>query len=735
MPSFFVEQGLPDKQEIPETVPRVKDLTKFWLTGQRPASEKSNDIQHVKSCVYEGASDAAELSVNTRSHRHGQRTTENHTAEAIVDARNLVQLLPNRSSKPASLGTLSSSPALCRASLRSQAKSMQSRTDALSTTSPLSRCVNVSLSSHPLVGVPLKQPGTSEDIVKLGRILDQGRAHQGRNLHTAGTHRGWVGIIAIVGFGQAHSHLAGQELCERKSPKAGKTLVMPRNHPLDSLKRIVTFKPFLLQSAASSSGPFDVSLLRARPGVSWCALMLAAARAPLARKGKMRNAGGSASHIAVIAVKSEAAHASNAPELLGVCMTPDMIAVGLAYFAHGALGLAALAKPYLMKDVLGLSPSEASLLLSMTYWPWVLKPVWGFIADAFPLLGSRRRSYLLFSGMISATGWFTLGSGLYGESVGAAMLFLTLGNLGMAFSDAVVDGLVVEKTRQDDSLMGNLQSYSWGCRSMGAIFSAYFSGALVESWGVNQVLAATAALPLLVALTTILLDEPSTQLKSRHSVTWEDLMSQATLVWKAIQTREILLPVTFMTAWQASPSSGSAMFYFFTNELHFTPELLGRSQLSGAIASLAGIILYSKFFASVPIKDYLLKVNITAVLVGLLPLLLVTRMNLSLGLPDQVFVIGDDVVQTVAGELAHMPILVLAARLCPAGVEATFFALLMSALNLSGLVASAVGAGLTDMLHVTESNFNNLFWLVLLCNMSALLPLLLLCRFVPGSFK
>jgi len=145
---------------------------------------------------------------------------------------------------------------------------------------------------------------------------------------------------------------------------------------------------------------------------------------------------------------------------------------------------------------------------------------------------------------------------------------------------------------------------------------------------VNQVFAATAALPLLVALTTILLDEPSTQLKSRHSVTWEDLMSQATLVWKAIQTREILLPVTFMTAWQASPSSGSAMFYFFTNELHFTPELLGRSQLSGAIASLVGIILYSKFFASVPIKDYLLKVNITAVLVGLLPLLLVTRMNL-----------------------------------------------------------------------------------------------------------
>jgi hypothetical protein len=30
------------------------------------------------------------------------------------------------------------------------------------------------------------------------------------------------------------------------------------------------------------------------------------------------------------------------------------------------------------------------------------------------------------------------------------------------------------------------------------------------------------------------------------------------------------------------------MFYFYTNELHFTPEFLGRVRLAGSIASLAG---------------------------------------------------------------------------------------------------------------------------------------------------
>lgn len=38
-----------------------------------------------------------------------------------------------------------------------------------------------------------------------------------------------------------------------------------------------------------------------------------------------------------------------------------------------------------------------------------------------------------------------------------------------------------------------------------------------------------------------------------------------------------------------------------------------------------------------------------------------------------------------------MPVLVLAARLCPPGIEATLFALLMSVLNLAGVVAHELG--------------------------------------------
>lgn len=48
----------------------------------------------------------------------------------------------------------------------------------------------------------------------------------------------------------------------------------------------------------------------------------------------------------------------------------------------------------------------------------------------------------------------------------------------------------------------------------------------------------------------------------------------------------LLLPSPRCT--QATPTADTAMFYFYTNELHFTPEFLGRVRLAGSFASLAG---------------------------------------------------------------------------------------------------------------------------------------------------
>lgn len=87
---------------------------------------------------------------------------------------------------------------------------------------------------------------------------------------------------------------------------------------------------------------------------------------------------------------------------------------------------------------------------------------------------------------------------------------------------------------------------------------------------------------------------------------------------------------------------------------------------------------------------------------------------------------------SVANRLANvmqasfMPVLVLAARLCPEGMEATLFATLMSVSNGGSVLGGLFGAGLTQVLGITKDRFDNLALLIIICNLSSLLPLPLL---------
>lgn len=52
----------------------------------------------------------------------------------------------------------------------------------------------------------------------------------------------------------------------------------------------------------------------------------------------------------------------------------------------------------------------------------------------------------------------------------------------------VVDSMVVERARgESQSTSGSLQSLCWGSSAFGGIVSAYFSGSLVDTYGVRHV--------------------------------------------------------------------------------------------------------------------------------------------------------------------------------------------------------------------------------------------------------
>jgi folate/biopterin transporter len=306
---------------------------------------------------------------------------------------------------------------------------------------------------------------------------------------------------------------------------------------------------------------------------------------------------------------------------------------------------------------------------------------------------------------------------------------LILSSACIAVSDVVADGIVVTRTRKESAdnpaLAGSLQSLCWGSSAFGALLAALFSGSLIESVGNRGVFGLTAVLPLLVALIAIGVDEEKVVTEGSTTANFlSGAQTQAETLWGALQQQAIWRPALFLFLWQATPSPGAAFFYFMTDDLHLGPEFMGRIQLVGAATSLVGVWLYQQFFSNVNIKNLLFWSTIISFPLGLIPLLLITHTNQALGIPDTALIYGDDVFSSALGQITFMPTLVLAARLCPPGVEAVLFATLMSSFNGAGTLGTELGAALTKLLGVTETNFDNLGLLTVICNVSSLFPLL-----------
>lgn len=152
----------------------------------------------------------------------------------------------------------------------------------------------------------------------------------------------------------------------------------------------------------------------------------------------------------------------------------------------------------------------------------------------------------------------------------------------------------------------------------------------------------------------------------------------------------------------------------------------------GSVGSLLGVLLYQNFLKDYSFRGLLFWSQLLSSFTGILDVILVLRLNLSFGMPDHLFVVFDESVSQMIGRVKWMPLLVLSSKLCPCGIEGTFFALLMS-IDHAGMLASSWGGGLLlQVLKVSRSEFSNLWVSILIRSLLRLLPLALL-YLVPKS--
>jgi MFS family permease len=356
----------------------------------------------------------------------------------------------------------------------------------------------------------------------------------------------------------------------------------------------------------------------------------------------------------------------------------------VVYFAQGMYDLPTQILTLTMKDRFGLSAGQTATFFLIVTVPWFIKPVYGLISDFVPLFGRRRKSYLMLTSGLAAASGLTLA--LMGDhSYRMLAVFVTLMGLGLAFTDVLVDALMVEAGRPL-GLTGAFQSIQWAAIYGASIFVGIVGGYFAARRNVHATFALAAFFPLL-SLTMGFLFIREAPARADAAA----FRRTAAAIREALGARNVWVVAGFILFWNFSPSFGPAFFYYQTDSLKFSQQFIGMLLSFGAMGSIAGAIFYAPLSRRVPLRTIIVY-SIGVAVAGTLTYL-VYRGPVSAVVIDTTF--------GCIGMITQLAFLDLAAKACPRRVEATFFALLMSVSNLGTKGSQITGGYLYDWLGFT----------------------------------
>jgi len=454
--------------------------------------------------------------------------------------------------------------------------------------------------------------------------------------------------------------------------------------------------------------------------------------------------------------------------------------------------------PYLYRDYNVPAP-RMQIYLGVTLLPWAMKPMLGLLSDVLPIFGYNKAPYMLITSALSALGYVVLWS--YPELelpiVGAvACIFLTAVQVSTA--DLLSEAKYAEKIQTRPKSGPDLLTFVWFGVEMGGLVAVLLSGVLINHIGVRGVylVCLIPSVSVLFPVATGCLEEPCLSaeeiadvrerfFKQREACALCVIMcvgiTLLTICGIAFHSAQVNcamslvvgMVVLFCFSIVLSPviakfnafallqtalsfSTSGAAFYFFTDDKDQYPKkgndpggphfdkFFYNSVMGtvGAVFSLAGVYTYNRYMKSWTYRSLLVFTNVVAAVISLSDVVIFTRINRHLNIPDKVFVLCSSAVAEVIDSWRWMPQVVILSYLCPKGMEATMYALLAGCHNLGNTIANNSGALLLEILNCRPSgrpNENEEFeYLWVASAISIVLPLLtvlLLFKLIPDAHQ
>eukprot|EP01062_Namystynia_karyoxenos_P065272 TRINITY_DN5872_c0_g1_i1.p1 TRINITY_DN5872_c0_g1~~TRINITY_DN5872_c0_g1_i1.p1 ORF type:complete len:609 (+),score=124.01 TRINITY_DN5872_c0_g1_i1:149-1828(+) len=434
------------------------------------------------------------------------------------------------------------------------------------------------------------------------------------------------------------------------------------------------------------------------------------------------------------------------------------------------------------------SAARMQVLKAATATPWSLKPFIGILSDAVPICRYHKLPYMLVATLLAIVGYYAVATGA-DASVEATTLQMWFIVLQVALCDLMTEAVYTARMRHLPELGPDLVSFVWAGIQFASLVSNVSAGSIIGSYGPRACYAVggpVAALVLFTVLFNHIGEQPSerginSDLFRSHGrlVTvgiGMGLLSIAMTVLNVLVHNEVynllgalvacvILVVSMFWACREYPqvamvnsffvvqhalaiSIEGASFYFFTDNSTQYPEgphlsvSFYVSVLGGmsSVCSMLGIWAYNRWMGDWSYRSVIVVGNLVQGAASLISCLIYLRVNVKLGIPDDMFLVTSTVVGSVLAMFTWVPGMLIISQLCPKGAEATMFALLAGSQNFGQGLGVYFGAFLLHIFKVTphghdnESHaFDNLWKVAVIGTLLPLLPLLIVRRCIPGA--
>ena len=348
-------------------------------------------------------------------------------------------------------------------------------------------------------------------------------------------------------------------------------------------------------------------------------------------------------------------------------------------------GLAFIPVRNLLKNTLHASRESSAAFIFWAQLAWNFKPIVGVVQDAFPLFGTRRRSYMIVGCVLAAAAWLTLGITPPGYRSFLALCMAV--NVALVVTSTAVGGYMVEIARASASA-GRVTSVRNIVEQVIYVVQGFGSGYLASIAFGWTTLTSAACCFVLVPVAVWCLKETPAVARGHIQV----LRAAGGKLGQIYRTPTLWAAACVSFLFYFAPGIQTAQFYAQQNDLHLTTLQQGTLVSIGGLCGVVSAALYGAFAA----QRFALRHLLLACIV--------------IGASSQaayIFYNSYAIARVIDGyngfgfTLTEVALMHLAVRATPVGCEALGFSIMISVRNFGIFGGDWLGAALQDHFHLS----------------------------------